>query len=98
MTEIRQEHHHPIAAGDARDVKPWRLPYWTEPPAWLAEKAAAEETEAVAADVHEADDVKRERNLQRVPACVRQRPLHLSDLHEGILVVRVSAFLSESVV
>ena len=57
MTEIRQEHHHPIAAGDARDVKPWRLPYWTEPPAWLAEKAAAEETEAVAADVHEADDV-----------------------------------------
>ncbi len=57
MTEIRQEHHHPIAAGDARDVKPWRLPYWTEPPAWLAEKAAAEETEAVAADVHETDDV-----------------------------------------
>ena len=38
MTELRQEHHHPIASGDARDVKPWRLPYWTEPAAWVAEK------------------------------------------------------------
>ena len=49
MTEIRQEHHHPISAEDARDVKPWRLPYWTEPPAWEAEKAEQEAAQKAAA-------------------------------------------------
>ncbi len=49
MTEIRQEHHHPISAEDARDVKPWRLPYWTEPPAWEAEKAEQEAAQQAAA-------------------------------------------------
>lgn len=46
MTEIRQEHHHTIRAEEAADVKPWRLPYWTEPPAWEAEKAEQEAAEA----------------------------------------------------
>lgn len=66
MTEIRQEHHHPISAEDAKDVKPWRLPFWTEEPAWTSEKvdfdilslrkkakaakAAQEEQEAQAAE------------------------------------------------
>ncbi len=49
MTEIRQEHHQPISAEDARDVKPWRLPYWTEPPAWEAEKAEQEAAQQAAA-------------------------------------------------
>lgn len=49
MTEIRQVHHHPISAEDARDVKPWRLPYWTEPPAWEAEKAEQEAAQQAAA-------------------------------------------------
>lgn len=49
MTEIRQEHHHPISAEDARNVKPWRLPYWTEPPAWEAEKAEQEAAQQAAA-------------------------------------------------
>lgn len=47
MTELRQNHHfHPIAKDDVKeDVKPWRLPFWTEKPAWLVEKEAQEQQE-----------------------------------------------------
>lgn len=38
MTEIRQEHHHTIHAEDAKEVKPWRLPFWTEQPVWVSHK------------------------------------------------------------
>ena len=44
MTELRQNHHfHPLHEDEVREeVKPWRLPFWTEPPAWLAEKEKEE--------------------------------------------------------
>ncbi len=51
MTGIKQPHHfHTIAADETGDVKPWRLPFWTEKPAWLIEKEAKEEAEAKAED------------------------------------------------
>ena len=47
MSDIHQKHHyHPISSEeikDKQDVKPWRLPFWTEKPAWLIEKEKAEE-------------------------------------------------------
>ncbi|WP_420592037.1 FliH/SctL family protein [Bacterioplanoides sp.] len=45
MTELRQNHHfHPIAKDEVKeDVKPWRLPFWTEKPAWLVEKEEKEQ-------------------------------------------------------
>lgn len=47
MTELHQKHHlPPIPAKEAREIKPWRLPFWTEPPAWLVEKEAAEKAAA----------------------------------------------------
>ena len=44
MTEIRQPHHyHPLHEDEVKeDVKPWRLPFWTEKPAWLIEKEQQE--------------------------------------------------------
>ena len=47
MTELRQNHHfHPIAKDEVKeDVKPWRLPFWTEKPAWLVEKEQQEQQE-----------------------------------------------------
>lgn len=53
MTELHQKHHlPPIPAQEAREVKPWRLPFWTEPPAWIVEKEAAEK----AAKEHDGND------------------------------------------
>ncbi|WP_419811810.1 FliH/SctL family protein [Bacterioplanoides sp.] len=47
MTDYRQNHHfHPIASEEIKDdeaVKPWRLPFWTEKPAWLVEKEKKEQ-------------------------------------------------------
>lgn len=46
MTGIRQPHHfQPIPAEEAEDAKPWRLPFWTEPPAWLVEKEQQEKAQ-----------------------------------------------------
>ncbi|MCD8522506.1 MAG: hypothetical protein LRY66_06350 [Saccharospirillaceae bacterium] len=53
MTELHQKHHlPPIPAKEAREVKPWRLPFWTEPPAWIVEKEAADK----AAKEHDGND------------------------------------------
>ncbi len=57
MTELHQKHHlPPIPAKEAREVKPWRLPFWTEPPAWLVEKEAAEKAAAEQSS-DEGDDI-----------------------------------------
>ncbi|MAD45742.1 MAG: hypothetical protein CMI02_02575 [Oceanospirillaceae bacterium] len=57
MTGIRQPHHfHPIHEKDVEnkeDVKPWRLPFWTEPPAWLIEKEKKEHAEQQQANEEE---------------------------------------------
>lgn len=50
MAGIRQEHHHPISAEDAKEARPWRLPYWTEPPAWVRAKEKEEAAKAIAQD------------------------------------------------
>lgn len=45
MTELRQNNHsHPIAKDEVKEeVKPWRLPFWTDKPAWLVEKEEKEQ-------------------------------------------------------
>ncbi len=59
MTELHQKHHlPPIPAKEAREIKPWRLPFWTEPPAWIVEKEAAEKKAAEQAGDDDRDAVK----------------------------------------
>ncbi len=52
MTDYRQNHHfQPLHENDVKEeLKPWRLPFWTEPPAWLVEKKDKEQPEATAAE------------------------------------------------
>lgn len=60
MTEIRSPHHfQPIPAEDTDEIRPWRLPFWTEPPAWLVEKEQkkAQEAAAAAAKNETVDDI-----------------------------------------
>lgn len=52
MADYRQNHHfHPIASEEIKEgeeVKPWRLPFWTEKPAWLIEKEKQEQQQELA--------------------------------------------------
>jgi len=63
MTGIRQPHHfHPMHEGEVEnkeDVKPWRLPFWTEPPHWVVEKEKQEKANAEA----EQEESQEELNL-----------------------------------
>lgn len=61
MTGIRQPHHfHPLHEEDVKnkkDVKPWRLPFWTEPPGWTAEKEKKQEEVATESAQEEAEEL-----------------------------------------
>ncbi|MAK90363.1 MAG: hypothetical protein CMI13_03885 [Oleibacter sp.] len=61
MTGIRQPHHfHPLHEEDVKnkkDVKPWRLPFWTEPPGWTAEKEKKQEEVATESAEEEAEEL-----------------------------------------
>ena len=61
MTGIRQPHHfHPLHEEDVKnkkDVKPWRLPFWTEPPGWTAEKEKKQEELTTESAQEEAEEL-----------------------------------------